>query len=481
MDATIINQQQALRQIPSLETLLISEQFQPLLENYDHELVVENLRVTLEEIRSEIRAGQIDTNKLTTENLAEQVMNQLQQKFSARLVRVINVTGTITHTNLGRALLSEEACCALTNCAQHYVNLEYDVKSGRRGHRDSITEPLFQQLTGCEASTVVNNNAAAVLLSLNTLAQGGEVIVSRGELIEIGGAFRIPDVMEASGAILKEVGTTNRTHLSDYERTINENTALLLKVHPSNYRIEGFASSPEMTDIVELGHKHGIPTMEDLGSGSLIDLAKYGLPHEPIVGERMKAGVDIVTFSGDKLLGGPQAGVIIGKEEFIAKIRRNPLMRAMRVGKLTIAALEATLRLYLNESTLTETLPMLRFYTRPFDEVRQLAEQLAVKLSQILGDVIEVLAEESYSQIGSGSLPVETIKSMSVVFTSQTISIEKLAQQFRNHEVPIIGRVSEGKFIMDIRSATEEDIREIKQAAGKIGPMLSSDEELLHR
>jgi L-seryl-tRNA(Ser) seleniumtransferase len=470
---------QVLRQIPSLETLLISEQFQPLLNNYNRELVVENLREILEEIRSEIRIGEIDTNKLTPESLAEQVMKQLQQKFNARLVRVINVTGTITHTNLGRALLSEEACLALTNCAQHYVNLEYDMKEGIRGHRDNITEPLFQQLTGCEASTVVNNNAAAVLLSLNTLAKGKEVIVSRGELIEIGGAFRIPEVMEASGAILKEVGTTNRTYVSDYEKAINENTALLLKVHPSNYRIEGFASSPEMTEIVELGNRHKIPTMEDLGSGSLIDLTKYGLPHEPIVKERIKADVDIVTFSGDKLLGGPQAGIIIGKKELIAEIRRNPLMRAMRVGKLTIAALEATLRLYLNESTLTEKLPMLRFYTRPFEEIRQIAEALAIQLNQIFGDVVEVSAEECYSQIGSGSLPVETIKSMSVAFTSSTISIEKLAQQFRNHEVPIIGRVSEGKLIMDIRSATEEDIREIKQAAGKIATMLQSDENFL--
>ncbi|MFQ6039394.1 MAG: L-seryl-tRNA(Sec) selenium transferase [Candidatus Poribacteria bacterium] len=480
MNGTIINQQQALRQIPSLETLLISEQFQPLLNNYARELVVENLRATLEEIRGEIRAGQIDTDKLKPENLAERLMNQLQRKFSPRLVRVINVTGTITHTNLGRALLSEEACRALTNCAKHYVNLEYDVKAGRRGHRDSITEPLLQQLTGCEASTVVNNNAAAVLLSLNTLARGREVIVSRGELIEIGGAFRIPDVMEASGAILKEVGTTNRTHLSDYERAISENTALLLKVHPSNYRIEGFSSSPKMEEIVELGHKNGILTMEDLGSGSLIDLMRYGLPHEPVVKERINAGVDIVTFSGDKLLGGPQSGIIIGKKEFIEPIRRNPLMRAMRVGKLTIAALEATLRIYLNESSLKEKLPMLRFYTRPFEKVRQLAEQLAIEFNQIFGDVVEVSAEESYSQIGSGSLPVETIKSMAVVFTSQTISIEKLAQQFRNHEVPIIGRVSEGKLIMDMRSATEEDIREIKQAAEKIATMLSSGEELLH-
>jgi len=219
--------------------------------------------------------------------------------------------------------------------------------------------------------------------------------------------------------------------------------------------------------------------MEDLGSGSLINLTKYGLPYEPVVKERIKAGVDIVTFSGDKLLGGPQAGIIIGKKDFIDKIRRNPLMRAMRVGKLILAALEATLRLYLNESTLTEKLPMLRLYTRPFGEVRQLAEQLAVKLSQIFGDVIEVSAEESYSQIGSGSLPLETIKSMSVVFTSKSISTEKLAQRFRNHEVPIIGRVSEGKFIMDIRAATEEDIREIKQASEKIAPMLSSDENFL--
>jgi len=465
MDSIDTNQQQVLRQIPSLEALLTTEQFQPLLANYGHELVVETLRVTLEEIRTELRAGKADTSNLNPEALAAQIMNRLQQKFSSRLMRVINVTGTITHTNLGRSLLSAEACRALANCAQHFVNLEYDVKSGRRGHRDSITEPLFQQLTGCEASTVVNNNAAAVLLTLNTLAQSKEVIVSRGELIEIGGAFRIPEVMEASGAILKEVGTTNRTYLLDYERAINENTALLLKVHPSNYRIEGFSSSPQMTEIVELGHKCGIPTMEDLGSGSLIDLTKYGLPPEPVVKGRIEAGVDILTFSGDKLLGGPQSGIIIGKKEFIEPIRRNPLMRAMRVGKLTIAALEATLQLYLNESTLTEKLPMLRFYTKSFEELRQITEELAIQLNQIFGDGIEISAEESYSQIGSGSLPVETIKSMSVTFTSETISIEELAQQFRNHEVPIIGRVGEGKFIMDMRSATEEDIYEIKQAA----------------
>ena len=279
----------------------------------------------------------------------------------------------------------------------------------RRGHRDRITEPLLKRLTGCEASTIVNNNAAAVLLALNTLARDKEVIVSRGELIEIGGAFRIPDVMEASGAILREVGTTNRTHLRDYENAINENTALMLKVHPSNYKVVGFASTSIMEEITELGRQHSVPTMEDLGSGSLIDLTRYGLPYEPVVRERIDAGVDVVTFSGDKLLGGSQAGIIVGRLDAIEQIRKNPLMRALRVGKLTIAALEATLRLYLNEKELTEKLPMLQRYTRPIAELREVAEKLANHLRQIFGDAIQVTVEHSTAQIGSGSLPVDTL------------------------------------------------------------------------
>ncbi len=319
MNSITTEQQSALRNIPSLENLLASEEFTPLFEQYDRAIVTEHLRSVTSQIRQDILAGKIDEEILACVNIARRVKTQLEGKFGPRLVRVINVTGTITHTNLGRALLSDEVCQRLIQSAGNYVNLEYDVKAGKRGHRDRITETLLQQLTGCETSTVVNNNAAAVLLSLNTLAVGKEVIVSRGELIEIGGAFRIPEVMEASGAILREVGTTNRTYLYDYERAINENTALLLKAHPSNYRIQGFTTTPNLKEIVELGCEHNIPVMEDLGSGSLIDLTKYGLPYEPVVKARIKTGVDIVTFSGDKLLGGPQAGIIIGKEKYIPR------------------------------------------------------------------------------------------------------------------------------------------------------------------
>ena len=467
MSTITVTQQNALRKIPSLENLLSSEQFVPLISDYGHSVVVEHLRTVIDQIRQEVIAGQVDFDKFTSERLAELVRSQLEQQFRRRLVRVINVTGTITHTNLGRALLSAEACDALTHSASHYVNLEYDLAAGRRGHRDDITEPLFHELTGCEASVVVNNNAAAVLLSLNTLAKGKEVIISRGELIEIGGAFRIPEVMEASGAILKEVGTTNRTYLSDYERAITENTALLLKAHPSNYRIQGFTFSPKMAEVVELGHAHGIPLMEDLGSGSLIDLTRYELPYEPVVKSRIAAGVDVVTFSGDKLLGGPQSGIIIGKKEFIEQIRRNPLMRTLRVGKLTIAALEATLRLYFNEDALTEKLPMLHFYTRPLAEIQQCAEQLARELNEIFGDAIDVSVEESFSEIGSGSLPLDTIPSMSVVFVSKIHSAEEIEQYFRSHDVPIIGRIHENKFLMDMRATTDEDVGDIKQAAIK--------------
>jgi L-seryl-tRNA(Ser) seleniumtransferase len=323
-------------------------------------------------------------------------------------------------------------------------------------------------LTGCGASTVVNNNAAAVLLTLNTLGRGKEVIVSRGELIEIGGAFRIPDVMEASGAILREVGTTNRTHLRDYENAINENTALLLKVHPSNYKIVGFTMTPEIEEITELGNRYGIPTMEDLGSGTLIDLTKYDLPYEPVVRERVEAGVDILTFSGDKLLGGPQAGIIVGKSDLIQKIRKNPLMRALRVGKLTIAALEATLRLYLNEDNLTEKLPMLYRCTRSIDELRIIAEKLVTLLREIFGEAIAVTVEESHAQIGSGSLPTETLPSLAIVLESQHISAEALAASFRAQSRPVIGRTQSDRFWMDVRTIGEQELDWIVDAAKNV-------------
>jgi L-seryl-tRNA(Ser) seleniumtransferase len=458
-------QQAALRAIPSIEKLLTDDAFAELQEQYSLDLITDTLRTVVEKIRESIRSGTLQTPPLDASEYAQRVRDALEDLTTSRFLPVINATGTITHTNLGRSLLSESACERLVQAASNYVNLEYDLKTGKRGHRDRITEPLLQRLTGCEASTVVNNNAAAVLLTLNTLAEGKEVIVSRGELIEIGGAFRIPDVMESSGAILREVGTTNRTRLRDYENAIGENTGLLLKVHPSNYKVIGFASTPEIEEITELGRRHGIPTMEDLGSGSLINLTDYGLPHEPVVRERVEAGVELVTFSGDKLLGGSQAGLIVGKADLIQKIRANPLMRALRVGKLTIAALEATLRLQLNQINLTEKMPMLHRYTRSISELRNIAERLATGLAQIFDGRITVTIENSQAQIGSGSLPVETLPSLAVVLESPNISAEALATQFRTQAIPVIGRTQDGRFWIDVRTVYDKEVDSIIEAA----------------
>ena len=461
-------QQAALRHIPAIEQLLIHGSFLAMQKQYSRDLVTEALRSVVAEIRVKILSNQEISDFLDDAQLADLTHAKLEAITSSTYLPVINVTGTIIHSNLGRSLLSASACEGLLQAGGNYVNLEYDLERGNRGHRDLITEPLLQRLTGCGASTVVNNNAAAVLLTLNTLGRGKEVIVSRGELIEIGGAFRIPDVMEASGAILREVGTTNRTHLRDYENAINENTALLLKVHPSNYKIVGFTMTPEIEGITELGNRYGIPTMEDLGSGTLIDLTKYDLPYEPVVRERVNAGVDILTFSGDKLLGGPQAGIIVGKSDLIQKIRKNPLMRALRVGKLTIAALEATLRLYLNEDNLTEKLPMLYRFTRSIDELRIITEKLVMLLRQIFGEAIAVTIEESHAQIGSGSLPIETLPSLAIVLESPRISAEALAASFRTQSRPVIGRTQDGRFWMDVRTIREQELDWIVNAAKNV-------------
>ena len=457
-------QGEALRRIPAIEQLLSREPFLAMQEEYSRDLITEALRTITAEIRGQILNAEI-VEPPDESVYAALVHVEIESLTAPALRPIVNATGTITHTNLGRSLLSASASESLAQAAANYVNLEYDLDTGARGHRDQLTEPLLQRLTGGEASTIVNNNAAAVLLALNTLARGKEVIVSRGELIEIGGAFRIPDVMEASGAILREVGTTNRTHLRDYENAINENTALMLKVHPSNYKVVGFASTPTMDELTELGRQHDIPTMEDLGSGSLIDLTRYGLPHEPVVRERINAGVDVVTFSGDKLLGGSQAGIIVGRLDAIEKIRKNPLMRALRVGKLTIAALETTLRLYLNEKDLTEKLPMLQRYTRPTDELRETAETLANHLRRIFGDTIQVTAEESTAQIGSGSLPVDTLPSLAICLHSPLISPETLAAHFRAQPIPVIGRVQDERLRLDVRTIVGKELVWIADAA----------------
>ncbi len=461
-------QQAALRRIPSIERLLAQEGFLALQEKYSRNLVTDVLRSVVAEVRRRIFDEGISFDSIDESTYLQLVHGKLHEITTSTLRPLVNATGTITHTNLGRSLLSESARENLSQVAVNFINLEYDFETGERGHRDHITEPLLQRLTGCEASTVVNNNAAAVLLTLNTLAQGKEVIVSRGELIEIGGAFRIPDIMAASGAILREVGTTNRTHFRDYENAINENTALILKVHPSNYKIVGFSSTPEISEISELGRRSGIPIMEDLGSGSLIDLTRYGLPREPVVRERLDAGVEIVTFSGDKLLGGPQGGIIVGKADLVQQIRANPLMRALRVGKLTIAALEATLRLYLNEDYLLQELPMLSCYARTHAELQMVAEELKTNLRRVFGETIRITIEESRVQIGSGSLPVETLSSLSVVLESQQMSAEYLAAQFRIQRTPVIGRTQDGKFWLDVRTIGKRQLNWVIEAAQSI-------------
>ena len=470
-------QGEALRRIPAIEQLLSCEPFLTMQEGYSRDLTTEALRTVTAEIRGQILNAEI-VEPPDESAYAALVRVELESLTAPALRPIVNATGTITHTNLGRSLLSASAAESVTQAAANYVNLEYDLDTGGRGHRDKLTEPLLQRLTGCEASTLVNNNAAAVLLALNTLARGKEVIVSRGELIEIGGAFRIPDVMEASGAILREVGTTNRTHLRDYENAITENTALILKVHPSNYQVVGFASTPTIEELTELGRQYDIPTMEDLGSGSLIDLTRYGLPYEPVVRERISAGVNVVTFSGDKLLGGSQAGIIVGHLNAIEKIRKNPLMRALRVGKLTIAALEATLRLYLNETKLTEKLPMLQRYTRSVDELRETAEKLATLLSQIFGDTIQVTVEDSTAQIGSGSLPVDTLPSLTICLHSPQISAETLAIHFRAQPIPVIGRVQDERLRFDVRTVFETELTHIIEATK--GVMEKVQSELNH-
>ena len=374
---------------------------------------------------------------------------EAQQPLSMRAV--VNATGVVLHTNLGRALLAEQAVEAVIQAAARPVNLEFDLARGERGERDEHVVEDLQALTGAEAATVVNNNAAAVLVALNTLAEGREVIVSRGELIEIGGSFRIPDVMAKSGAQLREVGTTNRTHLQDYAAAINQQSALLLKVHTSNYRIVGFTSAVSLPELVRLGGERDLPVMEDLGSGALVDLSTYGLPREPVVAERVRSGVDIVSFSGDKLLGGPQAGIIVGRRELVDRINRNPLKRALRCDKLTLAALAATLRLYRTAPDLARTLPTLRWLTRPVAEMETVGRAAVPLLQAALGDVFRVELEDSESEIGSGALPVETLPTKVISITHAEHGPQDVARLFRQATPPIIGRVQSGRFLLDLR------------------------------
>jgi len=444
--------------LPSVDRLLGDAACAELIAQYGRAQTVDAVRALLASLRAGLLAG--TQPPLEQEHSIPQIIAQLAQQLQAQsrssLRAVFNLTGTVLHTNLGRALLPDAAVQAVVEALQWPMNLEFDLETGKRGDRDDLVEELLRELTGAEAATIVNNNAAAVLLMLNTLAQNKEVIVSRGELVEIGGAFRIPDVMTRAGAVLCEVGSTNRTHRSDYADGINEHTSLLMKVHCSNYAITGFTSSVELDELVPLAAEHGVATAVDLGSGTLVDLAQYGLPHETTVRETIAAGADLVTFSGDKLLGGPQCGVIVGRADLIARIKRNPLKRALRVGKLTLAALEPVLQLYRAPDLLAERLTTLRLLTRPSGAMRTQAHEIAPRLQQVLGDSYAVTAEAMLSQIGSGALPVDQLPSFGLAVRATARcrignALGVLEQRLRGLPMPVIGRIGQDTLWLDLR------------------------------
>lgn len=442
--------------LPSVDKLLQHPRTADLLARYGKTQCTAAIRAALADARAHWLANKTDAVSPDADTLLATAERQLQLLFAPRLQAVYNLTGTVLHTNLGRALLPQEAIDAVVEALATPSNLEYDLTDGGRGDRDDLVEQLICRLTGAEAATIVNNNAAAVLLVLSTIALNKEVIVSRGELVEIGGAFRIPDVMTRAGAKLVEVGTTNRTHDKDYAHAISEHTAALMKVHCSNYAITGFTKSVTDADVAQIAHSQDLPLIVDLGSGTLIDMRDWGLPYEVTVRETVESGADIVTFSGDKLLGGPQAGIIVGKKALIAQIKKNPLKRALRVGKLTLAALEPTLRLYLHPEKLAERLTTLRLFTRPAADMAQQAEALQTTIQAAVGIAYVVEPAAMTSQIGSGALPVESLPSHGLTIRpaerkragSLLLQLETALRQLPR---PVIGRLRDDALWLDLR------------------------------
>ena len=454
--------QQVLRKIPRVDEILSRPQIVDLLKVHPRNVVIEAIRKGLGRLRGEILQkqdlSQLEEAFFSFENLYPLFQKEIDLQVQPRLRRVINATGVVIHTNLGRAPLHSSAIKHLMEVSKTYSNLEYDLDRGERGDRYTHVEEILCRLSGAESALVVNNNAGAVLLALNTLAEGKEVIVSRGELVEIGGAFRIPDVMKRSGALLREVGTTNRTHFDDYQKAVSPHTALLLKVHTSNFRVMGFTSEVSLQDLVQLGRERQIPVVDDLGSGCLVDLSQYGLEKEPTVQETIKTGVDAVTISGDKLLGGPQAGIILGKKKLLDLFKINPLTRALRIDKLTLAALESTLLLYFDEKRAMEEIPTLRMLSLDTKRLKKRGKQLLKRLSGMTNERMMFSLREDVSQVGGGALPLQELPTIVVAVKPLDFSVNSLEENLRKSDPPIISRISKEELILDMRTVFDEEI-----------------------
>lgn len=453
-----MNKNMLYRSIPKVDVLLENQDIVTLIENHHRDVVVDVIREEIDKLRNFIKEND-DVNLIETKinNLIENIKISTEKVYSYNIKKVINGTGTILHTNLGRAIISKKHADYLSEVVTSYSNLEYNLEEGKRGERYSHFEKLICKITGAEAAMAVNNNAAAVMLVLSSMAAEREVIVSRGELVEVGGKFRIPDVMKSSNAHLVEIGTTNKTHLEDYEDAISENTGAFLKVHTSNFKILGFTESVSIEELCKLGREKDIPVIEDIGSGVLIDLSEYGLEYEPTVQDSIKAGVDVVSFSGDKLLGGPQAGIIVGKKKYIDKMKKNPLTRAFRIDKFTATILEMIFHEYLNKEDAIKNIPVLSLITKDLKEIEKNANALFNKIEN-LENVADINVEDTFSQIGGGSLPAERIKSKSVTIMPKNISTQSLEAKLRAGKNPVVGRISEEKLILDMRTVLEDEI-----------------------
>ncbi|MFW5734634.1 MAG: L-seryl-tRNA(Sec) selenium transferase [Oceanidesulfovibrio sp.] len=448
------------RMLPSVDSVLERLAEEPDLAARPRPLLKDLVTETLDDMRDAIRSGAVAEGELDAETLLSKIVDSVGRRSRPHFRRVVNATGVVIHTNLGRSLLANEAVDAVAEACARYSNLEFDLEAGKRGSRYSHVEEILKRVTGAEAGLVVNNNAAAVLLVLDTLCKGGEVVVSRGELVEIGGSFRIPEVMEKSGAFLREVGATNRTHLSDYENAITEETKALLKVHASNYRIIGFTKEVSIPELRRIAQPRGLPVIEDLGSGNLFDFAPFAFGYEPTVQEKVAQGADIITFSGDKVLGGPQAGIIVGRAEYVERIKKNPMNRALRIDKMTLAALEATLQLYMDPELARRKVPTIAMMTAGPDELRKKAYRLARRLRRSLGERAAISLAPGASRVGGGSFPERDLETtlVRVVPSAGGPSLATLRDRLLAGDPPLVGRIEDDGFCLDPRTLAEDEL-----------------------